>query len=172
MISKQSNNVDYYKAYQRQKLARQQAEQILEEKSIELYNAQQSLKEAYDKLKSQKAQIVHQEKLASVGQLAAGVAHEVNNPVAFIKSNLSTLKTYLQDFVKFHNRLDTNILSSCDINIKEKFKRLYEESDIDFLLSDSMEVTSESLDGIMRIQGIVGNLKNFARPDLNEFENF
>ena len=94
------DNIDYKAAYERQKIARSRVESIIEERSRELYEANQKLSSAYEKLKNQKMQLFHQEKLASVGQLSAGIAHEINNPVGFIKSNLGSLKRYTQEIKK------------------------------------------------------------------------
>ena len=85
---------DYRAAYERQKKARELAESLLENKSRELYESNQALKIAFDELNQHKEQLIHQEKLASIGQLAAGVAHEINNPTGFISSNLQTLDDY------------------------------------------------------------------------------
>ena len=85
------SDLPYFKAYERQKKARELAEKLLEDKSRELYESKNDLLDAYNELKEQKATILHQEKLASIGQLAAGVAHEINNPTGYIKSNLNSL---------------------------------------------------------------------------------
>ena len=89
-------NTDYKKAYERQKAAREKAEGLLEDRSRELFNANETLSKAFDDLKNHKEHLVQQEKLASIGLLAAGVAHEINNPIGFIRSNLETLEKYLE----------------------------------------------------------------------------
>ena len=95
-----SETPDYKKAYERQKKARERAEALLEVRSRELFEANETLKNAYNTLQDQKAQLVQQEKLASIGLLAAGVAHEINNPVGFVKSNLQTLQDYTKSYTK------------------------------------------------------------------------
>lgn len=158
--------MDYKAAYERQKKAREEAEEILENRSRELYEANQSLITAYEKLKHQKAQILHQEKLASIGQLSAGVAHEINNPTGYVKSNLSTLQEYFkslsdawEDIEK--TKLDTQVLGT----IKKKY-------DLEYILEDLNDLLSDSIGGLSHIENIVNSLKNFARPDSQDHQMF
>ena len=90
-------------------MARQRAEDILENKSRELYEKNQSLLQAYNELRDQKAQLLHQEKLASIGQLSAGIAHEINNPAGFVKSNINSLQRYTKNMVEMLNAYETQI---------------------------------------------------------------
>lgn len=163
--------VDYHKAYLREKKARQQAETILEAKASELYEKNQSLLAAYNKLKDQKAQLLHQEKLASLGQLAAGVAHEINNPTSFVKSNLSMLQSYNKQMAAYLHFIDHQIdeFQNLDINQLQSKKAEY---DIDYLQGDLSELIHESLDGVTRIEEIVKSLKGFARPSDNIKQDF
>lgn len=175
------SNIDYKAAYERQKQARAMAEELLESRSRELYEANQSLQYAYNKLKNQKAQIIHQEKLASIGQLAAGVAHEINNPAAYVKSNLNTLKRYSNELGAFFKALDHTSLqnqtafdgtcSGENDTWMFRFKALYQKYDIPFLLQDIVEIVDDSDEGIERIEIIVKGLKEFSRPDSAENES-
>ncbi|NRB36882.1 MAG: histidine kinase [Pseudomonadales bacterium] len=167
--SKQSehkcSSFDYKSAYERQKKATKHAEDLLENKSRELYEINQSLSEAYNHLKEYKAQLLHQEKLASIGQLAAGVAHEINNPASFVKSNLGTLKNYKASILQLLDAYDA-IFKQAEISekVKSDVSQLRKDLDIDYIQSDLNSLIDEALNGVTRIETIVKNLKTFSRP--------
>lgn len=161
---------DYKNAYERQKLARKQAEELLETRSAELYEANQSLLEAFNKLKDQKAQILHQEKLASIGQLSAGVAHEINNPLAYIKSNLNSLESYVGDISAIFSIYEETIqkISKNNENREEYIASLdavKKERDLAFILQDIVDLVGDCVDGANKVHEIVKGLKSFSRRD-------
>jgi two-component system NtrC family sensor kinase len=121
------------------------------------------------------AQLLHSEKMASIGQLAAGVAHEINNPTGFVSSNLKTLSEYIQDvsdLTKEYRRLVEKLKQNPGPDgglfaVSEQVKRiskLEEEIDLDFVLKDIFELIEESQEGTERIKKIVLDLKDFAHP--------
>ena len=125
--------------------------------------------------KSIEAQLLHSEKMASIGQLAAGVAHEINNPTGFVSSNLKTLSEYIQDLsdlTKEYRRLVEKLKQNPGpdggiLAVSEQVKRiskLEEEIDLDFVLKDIVELIEESQEGAERIKKIVLDLKDFAHP--------
>jgi signal transduction histidine kinase len=175
-------SLNYKAAYERQKQARAIAEDLLENRSRELYEANQSLQYAYNKLKNQKQQIVHQEKLASLGLLSAGVAHEINNPTGYVKSNLNTLKGYGQEINAFFAALDElmgsysqSIEGGCGLEgqkIMSLLAQLKAKHDIQYLLADINNIVEESQEGIGRIESIVKGLRDFSRQEGSKEEVF
>ncbi len=130
-----------------------------------LHRQQQELALAHDTLKQSQAQILQQEKMASVGQLAAGVAHEINNPMGFIASNLSSLAKYLERLSEFIRALEKKLPSDTP---DEELAALRKKLKIDYILEDSQHLVAESLDGADRVKKIVQGLKNFSRIDQAE----
>lgn len=111
-----------------------------------------------DELAATQGQLLQSEKLAGIGQLAAGVAHEINNPVGFVKSNLTTLKDYNRQLLALLDSGRTQPLTDAD------FKRI----DYDYLREDIPALLAESQDGLGRVQKIVADLKDFSRIDHSE----
>jgi len=120
---------------------------------------------AHDTLKQSQAQILQQEKMASVGQLAAGVAHEINNPMGFIASNLSSLAKYMERLTEFIRALEAKLPHDAP---DEELTALRKKLKIDYILEDSLHLVEESLDGADRVKKIVQGLKNFSRIDQAE----
>jgi len=123
--------------------------------------------QAYAELKDTQAQLLQQEKMASVGQLAAGVAHEINNPVGFVTSNINTLHKYIGKIEGFLGK-QSEYLTALDSDTLQEIKTERRKQKIDFLLEDIPEMIQESLDGLDRVKNIVQSLKNFSRVDQAE----
>jgi two-component system NtrC family sensor kinase len=126
-------------------------------------------------IKETQAQFMQQEKMASVGQLAAGVAHEINNPMGFISSNLNTLEGYAKDLrslIEEYRPLVSGIKEAMATEegrprVSEKLDHivaLEKEMDIDFILNDIPSLIKESEEGAERIKKIVADLKDFSHP--------
>jgi signal transduction histidine kinase len=116
------------------------------------------------KLEAAQDQLMQSERLASIGQLAAGVAHEINNPVGFVNSNLSSLQRYVGDLLRMLSTYEEAeaALPSAD---REHIARVKEEVDMAFLRDDVNDLLAESLDGLKRVTRIVQDLKNFSHVD-------
>lgn len=132
------------------------------------------LEEAYLDLKNTQAQLLQSEKMASVGQLAAGVAHEINNPVGFVLSNLGTVESYINDLLRLvrgYGEIFSAFKSSGCVPEPElrKAEELEKSADLDFILDDAIAVIKESREGAERIRAIVADLKDFSHVDSTEF---
>lgn len=117
------------------------------------------------------SQLIQSEKLASLGQLAAGVAHEINNPIGFVKSNVGTLCEYVGIFTRLLS-LYEELSQAIHENDKPQQERLFtqiqtirKEEDLADILEDVNELLTESTEGLVRVTEIVQNLKSFARLD-------
>ncbi|MAD43753.1 MAG: two-component sensor histidine kinase [Oceanospirillaceae bacterium] len=157
---------EFHKAYLREKELRKQAEQLLEDRSRELYRSNAQLTEANQALHEQQRAMVQSEKMASLGVLAAGVAHEINNPLGFIYSNFSSLVEGLQDIQRFLNQADQMIASGQTVEqIRNSWREGLMIYDIAYLLSDYQNLAVETVEGLERVKQIVSDLKSFTRQD-------
>lgn len=153
----------------------------LEKRTFELEKEKKRLREAYVKLNQMQSQLLQSEKLASLGQLAAGVAHELNNPISFVNSNLGTLAEYVKEIKKLLEKYEKvewiikveNPVEGGEDKSKEKLSQeideLKEQINLDFVLGDFDKIISESQEGTQRVKSIVQNLRDFSHVDKGEF---
>lgn len=145
---------------------RKLAEKALQKSQESLKQKNLELEKTYQDLKSTHSQLLQQEKMASIGQLAAGVAHEINNPMGFITSNLLTLDKY---GTKVSSFIEVLLQSVQDLQLDPKDSQSINQQKrtlkIDYILDDMHDLVEESLDGAERVTEIVKNLKGFARLD-------
>ena len=118
------------------------------------------LEETNKELQETQAQLVHSAKMVSLGHLVAGVAHELNNPISFIYSNMAHLKTYLEDLMKL-----VDIMQK-DPQQVAKFKK---DMDYDYLIKDLPRLIRSCQDGSKRLMEIVSGLRTFSRLDMRWF---
>lgn len=146
----------YYIAYLREKQARREVEQLLEDNARLLYEKNQLLEQQISQIQKQQQSMIQQEKLATLGTLAAGVAHEINNPLAFVSSNVNTLMSYTSELL-------TAIAQSSSHSIKQ--------STLDMIREDFPELMSDTNQGLVRIKDIIRNLLFFARADIESLSD-
>jgi two-component system NtrC family sensor kinase len=128
-----------------------------------------ALQLSYDKLSKanleltlSESQLIQSEKMASIGVLAAGVAHEINNPLGYVKSNLCVLDEYLTDIQKHHQETNKQLTTEISLEWREALAKKY---DIEFIFDDIPDLLKSSIGGIDKITEIVQGLKNFARTE-------
>ena len=108
-------------------------------------------------------QLLQSEKMASIGQLAAGVAHEINNPLGFVNSNMSSLKRYINTLLAVVGAYDRVVKQATPGSALEaRFDAIAREADLAFLREDVPDLVAESLDGLKRVREIVQALKDFS----------
>jgi two-component system, NtrC family, sensor kinase len=116
-----------------------------------------------EKLQQAQAQLLQSEKMASIGQLAAGVAHEINNPVGFVNSNMGSLRNYVETLFKVMDSYDGILAQVGDRpDIAAAIAARKKQADLDFLKEDLTALVSESMDGLKRVKDIVQSLKDFS----------
>lgn len=128
-----------------------------------LRKAHKKLNESHFELQRTQEQLVQSEKMASLGRLVAGVAHELNNPVSFIYGNTHALTRYAKRLGQFFDRLDQP---------EENITDLKQELRIDKILSDLPSLLEGSREGVERIRDIVLDLRQFSAGELKEFSRF
>lgn len=123
-----------------------------------------ALEAANYKLQETQAMMVHSEKMRSLGELVAGIAHEINNPINFIHGNIIILQNYVDDLLKLIDLYEANNINF-PADIKEKIETLKQDIDLDFLRTDIKDLIKSCMEGTQRTKNIVLDLKNFSRME-------
>lgn len=138
----------------------------LEQANRELESERRELEMLLSKIEEAQQQLLQSEKMAAIGQLAAGVAHEINNPIGFVNSNLGTLKNYINRLLElvgvYETTLATGDRSALDVALRE--------ADLEFLREDLPALLAESQEGLGRVTKIVQDLKDFSHVGETEFQ--
>ncbi|MBD1828583.1 CBS domain-containing protein [Microcoleus vaginatus GB1-A2] len=141
-------------------IKRQRVEEVLRRKQTCLKNQAQQLEQTVRKLQQTQTQLVQTEKMSSLGQMIAGIAHEINNPVNFIYGNLSHASHYIKELIQ--------LLELYQQHYPEPVSEIREaaaEMEVDFLVEDLSKIVSSMQVGTERIRQIVVSMRNFSRSD-------
>jgi len=143
----------------------------------ELLRRNEELSELNSMLSQAKQQLVQNEKLASLGQLAAGVAHEINNPIGYVQSNINALENYLNDLFGLLDLYQQVVVLTPDAvpvaasvrsGVIDELARMRDKIDLKFLRDDIPHLLNESKEGIQCVRKIVQGLKDFSRAEIVE----
>ena len=139
----------------------------LEQLNITLLAEKERLAQLIRELEAAQAQLMQSERMASIGQLAAGVAHEINNPVGFVYSNLGTLKTYVNNLLQVLTAYE-QVTPQLPESARQVVARQCQDADLAYLREDVGSLLAESLEGLQRVTRIVQDLKSFSHPKESE----
>ncbi|MCG3126777.1 MAG: Adaptive-response sensory-kinase SasA [Phycisphaerae bacterium] len=145
-------------------------EGMVRERTQALEAQSTGLQRALDQLQQAQAQLLHADKMASIGQLAAGVAHEINNPIGFIASNLTSLGEYVDDLKRVLSAFE-ELSAECRAaggaagGTLANVERVRGEVDLDFIVGDVSNLVEESIEGARRVKQIVADLRDFSHVD-------
>jgi hemerythrin-like metal-binding protein len=155
-------NTELEARVQRRTATIEQANRQLQANNLELQRLNEKLESAH-------TQLLQSEKMASIGQLAAGVAHEINNPVGFVNSNLGTLGKYMQsmfEVIKAYEAAEARVGGGTCPEVAEMKKK----TDFGYLMEDIPSLLKESQDGLARVKRIVQDLKDFSHVDESNWQ--
>ena len=145
------------------------SEQRLQTVVRQLEAGNDELKRLNAQLAQSQVQLLQSEKMAAVGQLAAGVAHEINNPIGFVSSNLGALKSYIEQLLLLVDAYE-RCASAQSEQDQAELQRARRHADLDYMRDDALALLAESSDGLKRVKKIVQDLRDFSRVDSADWQ--
>jgi two-component system, NtrC family, sensor kinase len=142
----------------------QKRERLVSDALEQLTERNRELSAANAQLEQAHQQLLQSEKLAAIGQLAAGVAHEINNPVGFVLSNLNSLDTYVHDLFGVIDAY-SGVEAQLGADEQRRLSAVRRDADLEYLREDAPTLLHESREGLSRVREIVVDLRNFSRVD-------
>lgn len=161
LIFAEADVVDLFSENKKMSKLNQEVNNLQRQLIKEKMNLQQTLNE----LKETQQMLVHSEKMNALGKLVAGVAHEINNPISFIYSNVFSLEKYIAEIVHAYSELETEARTANEPGKQERINEIREKNDLDFLINDISDITKQSKIGLERVKTIVEDLRKFSRLD-------
>ena len=144
-------------------------EERVKQRTIDLEESNKDLGSAMNELQDAQAKLVSNEKLVSLGHLTAGIAHEINNPINFVASNVNPLKRDLDDIFKLLDKYDSTAKEKLDEKSISDIEELKEEIELEYLKKEIDQLIQGIDDGAQRTAEIVKGLKNYSRIDEADF---
>ncbi|RME26958.1 MAG: ATPase, partial [Deltaproteobacteria bacterium] len=140
--------------------------------AVERYVLVQQVRQQGKENKINQGQLITMEKMAAIGLLASGVAHEISNPAGYVRSNLGVLEGYLEDFRNAMERIEKLLGEKGTAELVGEWEKIKKDADIDAAIEDLGEIAAETKEGIERIITIASNLRTFARNGGKERKRF
>ena len=143
----------------------------IRERNEALQQEKEEQQKLINQLSEAQDQLLQQEKMASIGQLAAGVAHEINNPVGYVNSNINSMENYVNDLfglLDLYAKLEAELPS--DHALVKEISEMKQDIDFEFIQDDVCDLISESKEGVSRVKQIVKDLKDFSHVDEAEWQ--
>lgn len=148
----------------------EQLEEKVHARTRELHESNTNLQSSLDQLQKMQALLLQAQRMASLGHLAAGVAHEINNPVAVVYSNIATLSEYLTELIELAEEYHQAEDKISDNDLRTVLENMRGAIDLGFVKEDGPELISASKHSLERVRNIVGELRTFADSDSLERE--
>ncbi len=149
----------------------EQLEHLVNARTTELMVANETLKVTLHELAEAQSQMVQSEKMASVGQLAAGIAHEINNPIGFVTANMSSLGRYVKQLMLVIDEYqdNSNVIEQSSERAAA-INKVNKDADLDFIRADIFNLIDQSKDGLQRVKKIVQDMKDFSHIGESEWQ--
>lgn len=137
----------------------------------QLIKEKKSLQLTLEKLKETQQMLIHSEKMNAMGQLVAGVAHEINNPLSFVLNNIYSLGDYTNEIIKSYKKVENVFAKNATSDAIERVQAIKEEDEIEYLTEDIVEILADTKNGVQRAVKIVADLRRFSRLDESDVKH-